>query len=169
MEIFTGSSFEIEELETMQKRLEAVERDFAALDDLSKPDSEIRAIFDERMETARAWEEEDEQDWPQIYENMFHHVIKKREDLSKDWLDGVLTSPKEIAGMNAEKCQRLQSRLEAAPIYLTEADRKNIDEMKTAIQKRFEDLKVEGLLAQFRRLPQNLRREFFEIISAEVG
>jgi len=70
--------------------------------------------------------------------------------------------------MNAEKCQHLQSRLEAAPTYLTESNRKKLEEMKTAIQKRFEDLKVEGLLAQFRRLPQKLRREFYDIISAEL-
>lgn len=169
MGIFAGSAFDLEELETMQKRLETVERDFANLEDISKPGSEIQALFEERTETARTWEEEDEQDWPQIYENIFHHVIQKREDLSNEWLNGVLKSPKEIAGMDAERCQQFRSRLEAAPTYLTESDRKKLEEMKTAIRKRFEDLEIEGLLVQFRQLPQKLQKEFYEIISAEVG
>ncbi len=173
MAIFSGEDIDIDELNKMEKRLAQFEQDFSYLNDLSKSENELRQFLDERIQQIQAEEEKDEdlplwRDAQDIYDKFMEHVLTDRQHRSDEWLKDALQSQEHIQGMDAAACQRLLSRLEAAPIYITEEDQTRIEEMKSSIQRRLGDLKVEGLLVQFRKLPQELKREFYEIIASEI-
>ncbi len=173
MAIFSGEEIDIDELNKMEKRLAQFEQDFSYLNDLSKPESDLRQYVEEKIRQIHSEEEKDEdlplwRDAEDIYGKFMERVLADRKNRSNEWLKNVLQPQDRIQGMDAAGCQRLLSRLEAAPIYITEEDQAKIEEMKTAIQRRLGDLKVEGLLVQFRRLPQELKREFYKIIASEV-
>jgi hypothetical protein len=171
--LLAGKEIDVEELEKMEKRLSQFEQDFSYLSDLSKPESELHHFMEERVRQIHSEEETDEdlplwRDAKDIYDKFMEHVLTDRQNRSDEWLNGVRQTQEQIQRMDAAGCQRLLSRLEAAPIYITEEDQIQIEEMKSSIQRRLADLKVEGLLVQFRRLPQELKRAFYEIIASEV-
>ncbi|MFP4351179.1 MAG: hypothetical protein ACLFQY_23075 [Desulfococcaceae bacterium] len=174
MTLFAGEELELEELAKMEKRLGQFEEDFSVWsDDLSIPTSELKEKVERRIQETLAEEEKDEElpfwrDAREIYDSFLSHLIADRKTRSEGWLSNVRKTPDVIADMEASDCHNLLSRLESAPAYLADEDRAVVSEMKEAIQKRIGGLKVEGLLAMYRQLPQTLRREFFEIISAEI-
>ena len=173
MAIFAGEDIDIDELNKMDKRLAQFEQDFSYLNDLSRPESDLRQYLADKIQQIHSEEEKDEEaplwrDAQDIYDKFMEHVLTDRQNRSNEWLKGVLQPQERIQGMDAAGCQRLLSRLEVAPIYITEEDQTRIEEMKSSIQRRLGDLKVEGLLVQFRNLPKDLKREFYEIIAAEV-
>jgi hypothetical protein len=173
MAIFSGEDIEIEELNKMKNRLAQFERDFSYLTDLSKSESELCKYLEERIQQVHSEEKRDEdlplwRDAKDIYKKFMEHILLERKNHSKDWLKGVFKSQEVIHSMDAAGCQQFLSRLEAAPAYLTGNDQVKVEQMKVTLQNRLGDLKVEGLLVQFRRLSQKLQREFYEIIAQEI-
>lgn len=173
MAIFSGEDLDIEELNKMENRLTQFEQDFSYLNDLSKSENELRQFLDERIRQIHSEEEKDEdlplwRDAEDIYDKFMEHILADRKKRSSKWIEEVFLSQENIKNMEAANCQRLLSRLEAAPIYLTSDDHGKIEEMKITIKKRLENLKVEGLLVQFRKLPQKLKQEFYDIIAHEL-
>lgn len=173
MAIFAGEDIDIDELKKMDKRLAQFEQDFSYLNDLSKSENEPRQFLEGSIQQIHSEEEKDEdlpiwRDAEDIYNKFMDLILEDRKNRSNDWLKGVLQTQEQIQQMDAAGCQRLLSKLEAAPVYITDEDQTKIEEMKSSIQRRLGDLKVEGLLVQFRRLPQKLKREFYEAIAQEI-
>jgi hypothetical protein len=173
MAIFSGEDIEIEELNKMENRLAQFEQDFSYLNDLSKPENELRQFLEERIQQIHSEEEKDKdlplwRDAKDIYDKFMEHILTDRKNRSKEWLKGVSKSQEGIHSIDAAGCQHLLSRLEAAPVYLTSDDQVKVEEIQTALKNRLGNLKVEGLLAQFRQLPQKLKREFYETITREI-
>lgn len=172
--IFQSQEIELDELNKMDTRLSQLENDFSVFNDLSLSQEALEKQIRDRIEELEAKEEEDgdtPEEWRetrQIYESFLSHLLKERKKLSSEWLEKRYKNKEAISRLDANKCQQLQASLEAVPAYITPSDRETVQTMREQVQKRLDDLKIDGLLAQFQRLSLPLQRKFFEMIASKM-
>ncbi len=83
------------------------------------------------------------------------------------WLEAHYHPPDAVKTMPPERCQQLLSASASLPDYLTDEDRETVAAMRKNIDKRLDDLAVEGLLARYRQLPFELRKAFLRVAVEE--
>lgn len=172
--IFVGQEIELSDLSRLEQRLAWLESDFSRWNDYSIPTDTLKQKVAEQIKALKAQEDEDDElpewrDTETVYSGFLTHLLAERNAQSEKWLDDLDFSPKAISRMNPQTCQGWLTRLNAAPVYLTEKDRGRLSEWSDRLEKRMADLKVEGLLALFRNLSADQQRRFFEMIAAEMG
>ncbi|MEE4355993.1 MAG: hypothetical protein V2I97_05940, partial [Desulfococcaceae bacterium] len=172
MGIYFGQEMDMDDLTMMDKQLGQFERDFTIWNDAGIPNSDLKKMVSDRIsEIMENQDDEDEPPWDSevVYNNFLHQILHERHKEAVRWMEGVALPFDPIEKMPAEKCQTLLNRLDLKPAYLGDEQIKSLMKMKAALEKRLDDLQVEGLLVRFRQLPEILQKEFLKLAVSEVN
>jgi hypothetical protein len=88
--------------------------------------------------------------------------------MADEWLARVYAAGRNIGEMSADECDSLLKRTEAIPAYRPESHRRDIGSLRLDLEKRMEELEVQGLIVGFQKLSKKLRREFVRLAELEL-
>jgi len=109
---------------------------------------------------------EDELPWlpEDVIKNIVKAISDYRKQLSKEWTDEILELETAIPEMNVASANQLQNKLSSPPPYVTDAQLKKLEKIRTTLDKRLSEIKIEWLVEKFKELSEKDRKKFLEII-----
>ncbi len=99
-----------------------------------------------------------------MVKNIVKTISDYRKQLSKEWIDDILAIEPDIPEMDVASANQLQNKLSSPPAYVTDAHLKKLEKVRTALDKRLSEIKIEWLVEKFKELSEKDRKKFLEII-----
>ncbi len=166
-----GRAADLEDLELLNRQITEFEKDLIVWNDLSVPTDTLHSLIEARVRECEECADEYEGGWPadEIYRKLGETLIANRRVAANEWLNRLNTTSANIIEMSGKDCHGLLQRLELAPAYLEAEHLERVAALRDAAKKRLDQLQVEGVLAGFRSLPFELKRQFLEVATAEFG
>ena len=163
---YDGIDDDLEDFNIIRNALRAYKRAFNRLDDESlswdlfeKLSKDIEnEIISELDEEELPWDVED------VMQNICKVISNNRKQQSREWTETILVLEQEVPQMDVSVASPLQNKLEAPPYYVTESDMKKIKKIKTALEKRLNEIKIDWLVEKFMELSAKERKKFLDLI-----
>ncbi|MFC1461735.1 hypothetical protein ACFLQR_04375, partial [Verrucomicrobiota bacterium] len=167
---FENLPSDIEDLQLMRRALKLYQKDCQRLADDNLTWPEFESVTAEvRKECATALGEE-ELPWPpdKTIDVFVHAISKHRKELSTAWIDAMESQVDAIPVMSANEANRLHSRVNNSPPFLTGPHLKRGTVMAKKLEARLDALSVEWLIEKFKELAPKSRKEFLKRVQQIV-
>ena len=99
-----------------------------------------------------------------MIKNIVKTISDIRKQLSKEWADEISELETAIPEMDVASANQLQNKLSSPPAYVTDAHLKKLEKIRTTLEKRLSEIKIEWLVEKFKELSDKDRKKFLEII-----
>lgn len=162
-----GEEQDLSDLIQVQQQLDLIERHFRLFSDMSQTDSELAKLVEHCVQETEVMFSEDAPPLQagRIYDGIYQKIRQERKVLAKRWIEKNLPDMESIRELDASEAQRVKSRLEALPVYLSESEESSVRQALVSCEERLDELEVEGLLARYSALSPKNRRRFLEAVS----
>jgi hypothetical protein len=158
----------IDDLHTMQRYLKQFEDDFISWNNLAVSNEVLRDMA--KLQIANllaALDEDDETPWDvdDVYNNILNHLLQEREDAASRWCDAIGIGVNTVKEMDARSCQINLGKIENPPIYLSQKQTEDIDDLRQRLTQRMSALQLDGVLEMYRNLSATLQKQFLKLVS----
>jgi len=163
---YDGLESDLEDFHIVKKALHQFKRSYGRLSDLNLTWSSFDKLSAEVEQETISKLAEDELPWlpEDVIKNIVKAISDYRKQLSKEWTDEILELETAIPEMNVASANQLQNKLSSPPPYVTDAQLKKLEKIRTTLDKRLSEIKIEWLVEKFKELSEKDRKKFLEII-----
>jgi hypothetical protein len=164
---YDGLESDLEDFHILKKALHQFKRSYGRLSDINLTWSSFDTLSTEVEQETVSKLAEDELPWPpeDVIKNVVKTISDSRKQLSKEWADSILAIEPDIPDMNVASANQLQNKLSSPPAYVTDAHLKKLEKVRTALDKRLSEIKIEWLVEKFKELSEKDRKKFIKLVS----
>ncbi|GAH54656.1 unnamed protein product, partial [marine sediment metagenome] len=91
------------------------------------------------------------------------NITQQRGEMSSTWVNNIKSEYSLISTMITTDANRLYTKANNPPPYITEYDMKNLNKMTSQIEDHLNKLAVEWLIEKFRELSDSSKKDFLEV------
>ncbi len=165
IKIFEGCEMDLEDLYAMEKALQMFQRFCSQLKDGQLTWNQFHKLSEKLVKEIKVNFEEEELPWSidEILPCFIKNITQQRSEMSSSWINNIKTECSLISTMITTDANRLYTKANNPPPYITEHDMKDLSKMIIQIEEHLNKLAVEWLLEKFRELPISSKEEFLKI------
>jgi len=151
---YDGLESDLEDFHILKKALHQFKRSYGRLSDINLTWSSFDTLSTEVEQETASKLAEDELPWPpeDVIKNIVKTISDSRKQLSKEWADSILAIEPDIPDMDVASANQLQNKLSSPPAYVTDAHLKKLEKIRTALDKRLSEIKIEWLVEKYNEL-----------------
>ena len=166
MGVFENCSIDLEDLQLMRQLLRLYSQNFQMLSDDRLNWAEFEKFAKDAISDDEKYLGENEVPWSpaEVIGNFTKIISNHRVEISRQWIDEIISEVKQVDSMAAIDANQLLSRAGTPPPLLTESDSKKLVSLIKKIESRLDVLKLDWLVEKYRELPKQTQEEFLKII-----
>jgi hypothetical protein len=151
---YDGLEKDLEDFHIVKKTLLQFKRSYSRLSDISLTWISFDKLSAEVEQETVSKLAEDELPWlpEDVIKNIVKTISDYRKQLSKEWADEILALETAIPEMDVASANQLQNKLSSPPAYITDTHLKKLEKIRTALNKRLSEIKIEWLVEKYNEL-----------------
>lgn len=163
--IFEGCEMDLEDLYAMEKALQMFHRFCSQLNDDELTWQQFYIFSEKLIKEIKETFEKEELPWSvdEILPCFIKNITQQRNEKSSLWINNIKSECSLISTMITTDANRLYTKANNPPPFITEHDMKDLNKMISQIEEHLKKLAIEWLLERFRELPNSSKEEFLEI------
>jgi len=163
--IFEGCEMDLEDLYAMKKALQMFQRFCSQLKDEQLTWNQFHKLSEKLVKEIKVNFEEEELPWSidEILPCFINNITQQRNEMSSTWINDIQSEYSLISTMITTDANRLYTKANNPPPYITEHDMKDLKKMISQIEEHLNKLAVEWLIEKFQELPISSKEEFLKI------
>ncbi len=164
VKIFEGCERDLEDLYAMEKALQIFHRFCSQLKDDQLTWNQFHKLSERLTKEIKVNFKEDELPWSidEILPRFIKNITQQRNEKSALWINNVKSEYALISTMTTAEANRLHTKTNNPPPYITEHDIKDLSKMITQIEEHLNKLDVEWLIEKYRELPYAAKTNFLK-------
>jgi len=162
-QIFAGEDLDVESFRLIGNVLENIKKHWNELsNNETLSDSEIKSLFkNKKTETEGLIDEEEDVPWDiqELYSLIEKFIMSDRNRLANEWM----VSNIEIIDTESMDPMQIQNHLikiENVPMYLSDNHKSTVESIKESLNKKLDNLEVDGLIVRFKSLSPEQQLQF---------
>ena len=162
--IFEGCEMDLEDLYAMEKALQMFHRFCSQLKNEQLTWTQFYKLSEKLVEEIKVNFEEEELPWSvdEILPCFIKNIIQQRGEMSSTWIDNIKSEYSLISTMITTDANRLYTKANTSPPYITEHDMKDLDKIIRQVEEHLNKLAVEWLIEKYRELPYTAKTNFLK-------
>lgn len=164
---YDGLESDLEDFHIVKNALLQFKRSYGRLNDINLIWSSFDKLSADIEHETVSQLAEDELPW--LAEDVIKSIVKTisdyRKELSKEWTDEILALEPDISEMDVAAANQLQNKLSSPPAYVTDAHLKKLEKIRTTLEKRLSEIKIEWLVEKYYELSEKDKEKFMRTIS----
>lgn len=160
--VFDGHERDLQDFRQVVRQLDLHENQYARLDNNDLTDEDLSRVLEECQQALKELFSNDMPplDDELIYKDIMEHIHCKRKQFASSWVTSVLSKIDGIENLDPVGILSVKGQLEKMPPVLSEEQRQEIKEGIRICDRRLDELKVEGLIAQFEAFSEHNKLAF---------
>jgi len=162
--IFEGCEMDLEDLYAMEKALQMFHRFCSQLKNEQLTWTQFYKLSEKLVEEIKVNFEEEELPWSvdEILPCFIKNITQQRGEMSSIWIDNIKSEYSLISTMITTDANRLYTKTNNPPPYITEHDMKDLSKIITQIEEHLNKLAIEWLIEKYRELPYTAKTNFLK-------
>jgi len=164
IKIFEGCEMDLKDLHAMEKALQMFNRFCSQLKDDQLTWTQFHKLSEKLVEEIKVSFEEEELPWSvdEILPCFIKNITQQRSKVSSSWINNIKSECSSISTMITTDANRLYTKANNPPPYITEHDMKDLNKMIVQIEEHLNKLAVEWLIEKYRELPYTAKTKFLK-------
>ena len=164
IKIFEGCEMDLEDLYAMEKALQMFHRFCLQLKDDQLTWTQFHKLSEKLVEEIKVSFEEEELPWSvdEILPCFIKNITQQRSEMSSSWINNFKSECSLISTMITTDANRLYTKANKPPPFITEHDMKDLNKMISQIEEHLNKLAVEWLIEKYRDLPYTAKTNFLK-------
>lgn len=166
--IFEGCDADVKDFHIMRRLLQALQNYYRQLANERLSSTELAGLVERSREEVLSLFDDEAIPWDieESFRGFLTEIGKKRTKWSIAWIAELRGETADAGNLSVEEANRLHAKCQDPPPFLTEQDRKEVDEIVSALEERLNDLDLDWLIERFKELPEPSKQKFLEFAEA---